>query len=217
LLLVWLLVLPASADEPPKEENEAQAAQSEAPKQAATPTSTGSSLADAAAGIKLRQPAGGEGSGLVISDQNLKESGSGAALSQGAGAKISGGAASAGTQAQPAGGTSPEASARANEIVQRYHAQLALVEGLEVRLANWNKLIAEGSPDAHYKKFSDSPQNRPPGVVDEAEGQRDLLAKRLAEEQQKLDAIRKEAKGAGVALSEAAAPPPAAAPADGGS
>jgi len=217
LCLAGALTFPAWGDDPPKEEPEAKAEQAEGAKQDATPKPSGNSLADAAARIKLQKPAGGEGSGLVISDQNLKKSGSGASVAQGTGAQLSGSAATGSTtQGKKVGTMSPEASALGNDIVQRYHAQVAVVRGLEVRLANWDKRLAEGSADPHYPKFSNSPQNRPPGVVDEAEGTRDLLAKQLGEERKKLDGIRKEAQRAGVTLSDPAAQHPAAPQAGGG-
>jgi hypothetical protein len=206
LCLACLLAVPLWADDPPQEDPEAGAAQAE--KKEPTPAPKPGSLADAAARIKLQQPAEGGSSGLVISDQNLKEKGSGAALSQGTGAKLSGAAAGGAGQGKPAGPSmTPEQSAAANDIVQRYQAQLVVVQGLEVRLANWDERLAEPSHDPYYPKYSNSPQNRAPGQVDEAEGTRNLLAKHLAEERKKLDAIRNEAKRAGVALSEPAVQP----------
>ena len=149
----------------------------------------------------------------LISDQNLKKAGAGGTLSEGTGAGLTGPrAGTAAAQGGTSGTMGPEETSLANDLILRYHARLAVVEGLELRLANFDRQLAEASTDPHYKNYTDSPQNRAPGVVDPAQRKRDLLAGQLEAEQAKLKVIRDEARRAGVTLSEPATQPAAPSP-----
>jgi hypothetical protein len=188
--LILALVPPAIADDPPKEEPEKTATkQEQASTQQAPPAG---SLAAAASKIKLQKPADSEG--LVISDHNVKSTGSKAALSQGSGSAQPVSAAAPAAGAQQTTGT----PTRSQQLAQELAAQKAKVDNMEAQLAQYNKDLAAPSADPKYPKWADSPYNRSPGVVDPAVAQRDEYAKRLEQEKAKLNQLLKEAQGAGV-------------------
>jgi hypothetical protein len=174
------------AEDPPKDQSEQQADQQP------TPAAPAGSLAAAASKIKLQQPEG-EGSGsLVITDQNVKSAGQGAAVSQGSGV-----ATGAPPPAALTSGQRPAAT-DANAVADELQAQRVKVQNMEAQLADYDRQLAEPSTDPHYPKYSDAPQFRSPGVVDPAKGKRDELARRLEEERGKLVELEKKAGQAGV-------------------
>ncbi len=179
---------PAGTEDPPQEKAEQNAQQEET----APPAG---SLAAAASRIKLQSP-GEEGSGAtVISDQNVKTAGKGAAVSQGSGA-VTGSATPSAAAGQPA------AAANANAVADELQAQRVKVQNMEAQLADYDRQLAEPSPDPHYPKVQDAPQFRSPGVVDPAQGKRDQLAQQLEQERAKLQELEKKAKQAGVKEAE---------------
>jgi len=171
-----------------------------------TPTAVPGSLAAAAAGIRLQQPDASATGALVISDQNLKSLGAGAAVSQGSGATVAQGP----EGGAPQGAVAP-APAAANDLSAQLLAQQALVDDLAVKLQSMDAQLAAPPTDPHYPKFDTAPQFRAPGVVDSARGQRDALAAQLDGERTKLEDLRAQAATAGVTLTKAPneAPTPA--------
>jgi hypothetical protein len=187
MLLTLAASLPATADDP-----------QQAPP-APTATAVPGSLAAAAGGLRL-QPAAETGTGsLVITNQNLKAPGAGAAVSQGAvvvaPAPESGGAPQATAAAAPPG---------ANDLAVQLLQQQARVDDLTTRLQDMDKQLAAPSPDPHYPKVDFAPQFRAPGVVDPARGQRDALEAELEAERGKLEALRKQAAASGVTITKVA-------------
>lgn len=185
MMLALAAAPPASADDPPEQ----------APP-ASTPTAVPGSLAAAAAGLRL-QPAAETSSGsLVITNQNLKATGAGAAVSQGGGATVAPG---------PSGpqGTAGAAPATANDLAARLLEQQARVDDLATRLQDMDAQLAAPSPDPHYPKVDQAPQFRAPGVVDPARGERDAVAAQLEAERAKLEALRAGAAAAGITLTKA--------------
>ena len=190
LVAAMLLALAASpfatADDPPQPTPPA-----------ATPTAVPGSLAAAAAGLRL-QPAGETGSGsLVITNQNLKATGAGAAVSQGA-ATVSPGPGPNAPQ-----GPVAAAPAEANDLATRLLEQQARVDDIATRLQSMDQQLAAPPTDPHYPKVDTAPQFRAPGVIDPARGERDALAAQLEAERAKLDALRAQAASAGVTLTKA--------------
>ncbi len=188
--------LPAGAEDPPQEKPKQQTEK----QQEATPPP--GSLAAAAAGIKLQKADGDDSGSLVISDQNVKKAGKGAAVSEGSGSV-------AGSPAVPAPpGQQANAAASANAAADELQAQKVKVQNMEAQLAEYDKQLAAPPTDPKYPKYSNAPHSRSPGVIDPAQGQRDEYAKRLEEERAKLQELEKKANQAGV---REAAPVPSAA------
>jgi hypothetical protein len=183
-----LLALPAGAAEP----------QQQAPPDP-TPTPVPGSLAAAAAGIHLQPAAEGEPGSLVITDENLRASGAGGAVSQGGGATVQPGPQTAAPQAPGAG----PAPAGQNDLAAQLLSQQAHVDELAARLQAMDEQLAAPPSDPHYPKYDTSPQFRAPGVVDPARGQRDALAAELETERGKLEALRKQAAASGVTMTKA--------------
>ena len=152
----------------------------------------GSSLAEAAARIRLTQPTS-DGS-LVISNATLKKSGASGSMSVGGGVT----AAAGGQQAAPAG--SAEGTNPANALVQQYNEQLRTVESLEVRLKNFDEQLKQPARDPHYPYLTSRPHDRAPGVQDPAGAQRDALVQQLEAERVKLNTLRDRARRQGVPL-----------------
>jgi hypothetical protein len=184
-----------AAEQRPADEKQGQepASASDQPALKSTaPAKNGSSLAEAAARIKLTQPAS-EGS-LVISNANLQKSGNKGAMSVGGGV-------SASSAGQSPGGTTATGSTNpANALVQQYNDQLRTVESLEVRLKNFNEQLEVPARDPHYPYVTARPHDRAPGVQDPASAQRDALTKQLENERKKLDTLRDRARRQGVQL-----------------
>ena len=187
VITALLAALPAPADEEPQQ----------APP-APTPTPVPGSLAAAAAGIRLQTGGGGDSGALVITDQNLKAVGAGAAISQGSAVGVQPGAQVAAPQAQVA-----PAAAGANDLASRLMAQQARVDELAAQLQSMDEQLAAPPTDPHYPKIDNAPQFRAPGVIDPARGQRDALAAVLEEERGKLEALRAEAAKGGVTMTKA--------------
>ena len=187
VITALLAALPAPADEEPQQ----------APP-APTPTPVPGSLAAAAAGIRLQTGGGGDSGALVITDQNLKAVGAGAAISQGSAVGVQPGAQVAAPQAQVA-----PAAAGANDLASRLMAQQARVDELAAQLQSMDEQLAAPPTDPHYPKIDNAPQFRAPGVVDPARGQRDALAAVLEAERGKLEALRAEAAKGGVTMTKA--------------
>jgi hypothetical protein len=158
---------------------------------------TSNSLASAASKIKLQQPS--SNGAVVITNETLKKT-------QGKGAVSTGGGTTVTTETQPAGPAAtasqpvPGAGNPLNALVEQYHQQLAVVQNLETRLKNFDKQLANPARDPHYPYLTHRPQDRPGGVQDPAQGQRELLAKDLEGERKKLDAIKDQARRAGLKL-----------------
>ena len=164
---------------------------------AATPTAVPGSLAAAAAGLRL-QPAAEDGFGsLVITNQNLKATGAGAAVSQGAATVPPGPGPNA-----PQGPVAA-APAEANDLATRLLEQQARVDDIATRLQSMDQQLAAPPTDPHYPKVDTAPQFRAPGVIDPARGERDALAAQLEAERTKLEALRAQAASAGVTLTKA--------------
>ena len=186
--LTFGAAVPCSAEDPPKEDPQLKAAgQQEAP--------PAGSLAAAASKIKLQKPAEGEGGSVVITDKNVKKSGTGGALSQGSGGSAAGAAPTLGSAGTP--GSSPVAS-NANQLAEQVLAQKAKVDNMEAQLASYDEQLAAPSPDPRYPKYGNAPQFRTPGVVDPAQGKRDAYAAELEKERAKLRDMEKRAQQAGV-------------------
>lgn len=186
-LVAFAVTLSASADDPPQ-----QPAQP-----AATPTPVPGSLAAAAGGLRL-QPADESASGaLVITNQNLRATGAGAAVSQGA-ANVAPGPGPNAPQ-----GPVAAAPAAANDLAARLLEQQARVDDLATRLQSMDEQLAAPPTDPHYPKVDTAPQFRAPGVIDPARGERDALAAQLEAERAKLEALRAQAASAGVTLTKA--------------
>jgi hypothetical protein len=181
--------LPAAADEDPPQ----------APPDP-TPTAVPGSLAAAAAGIRLQTGAEGDSGALVITDQNLKAVGAGAAVSQGSAATVQPGAQGAAPQSGVAAAPAP---ANANDLAARLLAQQARVDELATKLQSMDEQLAAPPTDPHYPKIDTAPQFRAPGVIDPARGQRDALAAELEAERGKLEALRAEAAKGGVTITKA--------------
>jgi hypothetical protein len=156
------------------------------------------SLAAAAAGILLQIGGEGDPGAVVITDQNLKSVGAGAAVSQGSTAGVQPGAQGVAPQAQVA-----RAPAGANDLASRLLAQQARVDELAAQLQSMDEQLAAPPTDPHYPKIDNAPQFRAPGVVDPARGQRDALAAVLEAERGKLEALRAEAAKGGVTMTKA--------------
>lgn len=184
--LALVVAAPTFAEDPPKED---PALKQEAGKQEAPPAG---SLAAAASKIKLQKPAEGEGGSVVITDKNVKKTGSGAAVSQGSTVTSSGAAPALGSA-----GSSPVAS-NANQLAEQVLAQKAKVDNMEAQLASYDEQLAAPSPDPRYPKYGDAPQFRSPGVMDPAQGKRDAYAEELENERAKLRDLEKKAQLAGV-------------------
>ena len=191
--MVCFLAFPAGAEDPPKEQPEQQTGQQQ---ETAPPAG---SLAAAASRIKLQSPVDDGSGSPVISDHNVKSAGKGAAVSQGSGS-VTGSAAPSAAAGQPA-------AAKANAAADELQAQRVKVQNMEAQLADYDRQLAEPSPDPHYPKYQDAPQFRSPGVVDPAQGKRDQFAQQLEQERAKLQELEKQAKQAGV---REAAPVPSA-------
>ena len=187
VITALLAALPAPAEEEPQQ----------APP-APTPTPVPGSLAAAAAGIRLQTGGEGDSGALVITDQNLKAVGAGAAISQGSAVGVQPGAQVAAPQAQVA-----PAAAGANDLASRLMAQQARVDELAAQLQSMDEQLAAPPTDPHYPKIDNAPQFRAPGVVDPARGQRDALAAVLEAERGKLEALRAEAAKGGVTMTKA--------------
>lgn len=198
-LLSCGLAVPVHAEDPPQEQTEEQASPQP------TPTPQAGSLAAAASRIKLQKPEGDGGGSPVISDHNVKTAGEGASISQGGGTTMNSSPLS--MPASPA--RSSTAAAQANTAADQLQAQRIKVENMEAQLADYDRQLAEPSPDPKYPKYSDSPQFRSPGVVDPAMGKRDQLAQQLDQERAKLQELEKKANQAG---SRDAEPVPTATP-----
>ncbi len=165
------------------------------------------SLAAAAARIHLRRPAD-EGRGpVVITNQNLGEVAGRGTVSEGGGVGSSSVVSAAPAGDQQKGDVNP-----ANELVGRYLEQTRTVEGLEARLKNFDQQLAKPARDPHNPQSQNSPQFRAPGVVDNAQKQRDEVAKQLAEERAKLEALRARARREGVELGAPSSPAPPSTP-----
>ena len=195
-----LLGASAAADDPQaQDEKPAATQQEEQPSSAEKPTlksrpaaKGSSSLAQAAAGIKLTQPA--SDGALVISNANLQKSGDKGAVS------VGGGVTSAPGGQKPAAMTSTGGTNPANTLVQQYNEQLRTVESLEARLKNIDEQLEEPARDPHYPYVTARPHDRAPGVQDPASAQRDGLAKQLEAERAKLNTLRDQARRQGVRL-----------------
>ena len=160
----------------------------------------GSSLAQAASKIRLQRPASGDGSGLVITNDNLQKVGSKGNLS------VSGSSA-AGTAPEPATSAAPDAGPGtagaqnpANDMVRQFQEQQRAVDALEARLKNFDQQLAEPSRDPHYQSSHNSPHLRAGGVQDTAQTRRDQLAKELESEKKQLEALREQARRNGLEL-----------------
>jgi hypothetical protein len=178
--------LPVTAEDPPQQASPTP-----------TPTAVPGSLAAASAGLRL-QPTEETGSGaLVITNQNLKATGAGAAVSQGAATVPPG--------PGPNGPQGPVAAvpAAANDLAARLLEQQARVDDIATRLQSMDEQLAAPPTDPHYPKVDTAPQFRAPGVIDPARGERDALAAQLEAERAKLDALRAQAGSAGVTLTKA--------------
>lgn len=183
VIAALLAALPAAAEDPAQQ----------APAAEPTPTAVPGSLAAAAAGIRLQTGGEGGSGGLVITDQNLKSVGAGAAISQGSAVAVQPGAQVA----------APPAPAGANDLASRLLAQQARVDDLAAQLQSMDEQLAAPPTDPHYPKIDNAPQFRAPGVVDPARGQRDALAAVLEAERGKLEALRAEAAKGGVTITKA--------------
>lgn len=191
-----------AADEPPsdkgqsaeqKQGQEQPPAGGEPALKSQAPAKGGSSLAAAAAGIKLTQPAS-DGS-VVISNASLKKSASKGTVS------VGGGVTSASAAAKPAPASAAgEKENPANAVVQQYNEQLRTVEGLEARLKNFDEQLKAPARDPHYAYVTGRPHDRAPGVQDPASVQRDALAKQLEAERTKLNTLREQARRQGIEL-----------------
>lgn len=145
--------------------------------------------------IKLQKPQDDGSGSLVISDHNVKSVGKDAAVSQGSGS-VAGSAVAPAPSAPSA--QQPSAATSANAAAEELQAQRIKVQNMETQLADYDRQLAEPSPDPHYPKYQDAPQFRSPGVIDPAQGQRDRLAKQLEQERARLQELEKKAKQAGV-------------------
>jgi hypothetical protein len=205
LAAALMMGVPAVAEDPPEgtegETSSQQAAEQGSQDQPVLKSKASSkqanSLAAAASRIRLQKPAGDGSSGLVISNDNLKQTGAKASMSVAGGGGQTAAARSAGTtsQATAAGAGNP-----ANALVQQYHQQKRSVDLLEERLASYDEQLKQPNRDPHYADYHSSPHNRAPGVQDSAQKKRDDTAKQLAQEKQKLEALRRQAVDAGVSL-----------------
>jgi hypothetical protein len=183
-LLAVALVVPAAADEPEQQ-----------PAPEPKPTPVPGSLAAAAAGLKL-QPAAEGSSSLVITDQNLRAQGAGAAVSQGS---SPGAAAVTPPAAQAAGApVAQPAPAAGGDLASQLLAQQARVDELETRLHAMDEQLAEPSPDPRYPKTNNAPQFRAPGVVDPAQGERDAVARELEAARARLAELQAQGDKAGI-------------------
>jgi hypothetical protein len=199
--LVLAFGFPAAADDPQVDEKQPAANQQE---QTQSTTSEepelkslgsakgGSSLAAAAAGIKLTQPP--SDGAPVISNANLQKSGGKGAMSVGGGVSAASAAQATGS-ATAKGGSNP-----ANALVQQYNEQLRTVESLEARLKNVDEQLEPAARDPHYPYVTARPHDRAPGVQDPASAQRDAVAKQLEAERAKLNTLRDRARRQGVQL-----------------
>jgi hypothetical protein len=205
LAVVLMIGVPAAAEDPPQA-TEGEASPQEAVEQGSqdqpvlkSKASSGqaNSLAAAASKIRLQRPAGDGSPGLVITNDNLKQTGAKASLSVAGGGGQAAAAQSAGatTQATAAGTGNP-----ANALVQQYLQQKRNVDLLEERLKSYDEQLKQPNRDPHYADYHSSPYNRAPGVQDSAQMKRDDIAKQLAQEKQKLDAIRNQAQREGIQL-----------------
>jgi hypothetical protein len=163
-------------------------------------SSKGNSLAQAASRIRLQRPASGDGSGLVITNDNLQKVGSKGNLS------VSGSSA-AGAAPEPATSVAPDAGPGAagaqnpaNDMVRQFQEQQRAVDALEERLKNFDEQLAQPSRDPHYQSSHNSPHLRAGGVQDTAQTRRDQLAKELESEKKKLEAIQEQARRNGLQL-----------------
>lgn len=177
------------------------------PEPTPAPTPVPGSLAAAAAGLKLQRSAE-EGSALVITDQNLKAAGAGAAMSEGRGATVP---PTAGTTSPPVA-TPAVTAPQANDFGSQLLAQQAKVDELEARLAAMDRQLAAPSADPHYPKTDSAPQFRAPGVVDPAQAERDALAAQLEAERARLDGLRAQGEKVGIQLRKVSNEPAAGAP-----
>ena len=178
----------AGADEPqPKPTPEPTPVETKRPK----------SLADLASGIKI-QPIEEEKSGsVVISNENLKEMGEGAVVSQGNSIGGSPGAARSNAARRGSGGTG-----QAGEDLQKE------IENLEVQLAAIRKAEAENRKANLYS--GSGPQYRAGGVTDPLQTQREDIEKKLSDAQARLAAMEKAAeRGRRSGSSSSPAPTPA--------
>jgi hypothetical protein len=184
-----------AAEQRPADEKQGQerASASDQPALKSTaPAKNGSSLAEAAARIKLTQPAS-EGS-LVISNANLQKSGAKGTMS------VGGGVTASPAGPKPGATTSTGGANPSNALVQQYNDQLRTVESLEVRLKNFDEQLKEPARDPHYPYVTGRPHDRAPGVQDPASAQRDALTKQLEAERAKLNTLRDQARRQGVRL-----------------
>jgi hypothetical protein len=209
------MAVPALAEDPPEQPPEdpekaegAETPGSEAPVLGSkTSTTKGSSLADVAGRIRLNKPAA-DGSGVVISNDNLSKVSSKGKISVAGSSTPASSAAGSGEPASTAGaGAAASADADAakspaNELITRYFDQKNKVDTLQFRLDDIDRQLAQPSPDPHYQYEHNSPQNRAPGVQDQGAVQREEVAKELAAERAKLEAIRREAQQKGIPLEE---------------
>ncbi len=194
-----------SAEETGETKSGQESAQPAAQLRKAPPPSN--SLAAAAARIRLHRPAD-EGKGpVVITNQNLGEVAGQGTISEGGGV-----GSSPVVSAEPDGNQQKSDVNPANELVSRYLEQKRTVEALEARVKNFDEQLAKPPRDPHNPQSQNSPQFRAPGVVDNAEKQRDEVAKQLAEERTKLDALRARARREGVELTAPSSPAPPSTP-----
>lgn len=196
-LLALALVMPAAADEPEQQ-----------PPPEPKPTPVPGSLAAAAAGLKLQPAADGGSGSLVITDQNLRAKGAGAAVSQGSRT----GAAATTPPAQAAGAppAAQSAPAAGGDLASQLLAQQARVDELETRLRAMDEQLAEPSPDPRYPKSNNAPQFRAPGVVDPAQGERDAVARELEAARARLAELQAQGDKVGIRVKRVTndSPPP---------
>lgn len=182
-----------AAEKQPAAQAQEQAPASDQPAlKSQAPAKSGNSLAEAAARIKLTQPAS-DGS-LVISNANLQKAGAKGSMS------VGGGVTAASGGEKPTGATSSAGTNPANALVQQYNEQLRTVESLEARLKNFDEQLEAPARDPHYPYVTARPHDRAPGVQDPGSAQRDALAKQLEGERAKLNTLRDQARRQGVQL-----------------
>jgi hypothetical protein len=206
LAIMAIVAFPVAAEDPPEQNQDEQAPQEATTKESATepvlkskPSSgSGNSLAAAASRIKLQKPAGDAGSGLVISNGNLKRAGSGGVMSVGSGANQAPTAQQ--KKASPEQAAAEGAENPANALVAQYHDQKKNVDLLSERLKMYDEQLAQPNRDPHYADYHNSPHSRAPGVQDTNQLQRDALAKQLDQEKKKLDALKRQAADDGIVL-----------------
>ena len=169
--------LPAAAAEDPQP--------TPAPKAEATKTKRPKTLADLAGGIKLQQPESQKAGGVVIDNNNLKEMGEGAVISEG---KNLSGSAQGGSRMPvlgTQGGPSDSDLDKARQEVELLQAQLKAV----------NQATEENQAVNLYNGMG--PQYRAPGQSDPLQNQRRDLEKKLEDAQGSYAAMEKEKAKAG--------------------